>query len=219
MKVLRYGRPNFKSGLARQIPPGTNVTVMHLGRGGVMEDGTLDDYNQERVFQALEVATDINKLRPHATVQLVWTGGCNREEDRSGAERPASEAEAANRHALTMYTEDDSFKMVTETNSTSTVENATRSAELVEDSGVIVVVTDRLHYVARKVQFIMWLAFPQHRLVFVQVVASPPGTNWKSVAKHLVSTFVTVVGMTGVRRGNPKSIQNRQNLLQRLTGH
>lgn len=219
MKVLRYGSTNFKTRLASQIPPGTNITVMHLGRGGVTTKGTLDSYNQERVFQTLEVATEINKLRPRAKVQIVWTGGHNRKQDRSGAQRPASEAGAANQHALTMVTEEDNFTMVTEKNSTSTVENATRSAELVADSGVIVVVTDRLHYLARKVQFIMWLAFPQHRVVFVEVVESPPGTNWKSKAKHLISTFVTVVGMAGVTRGDSVGIQRRQNRLQRLTGH
>ena len=219
MKVLLYGSPNWKTGLDRQVPPGTNITVMHLGRGGVTARGTLDSYNQERVFQTLEVASDIQSLRPRAEVQIVWTGGHNRQQDRSGAQRPASEAGAANQHALTMVTVDDKLTMVTEENSTSTVENATRSTELVADSGVIVVVTDPLHYLARKVQFIMWLAFPQHRLVFVEVVASPPGTNWKSKVKHLISTFVTVVGMAGVTRGDSAGIQRRQNRLQRLTGH
>lgn len=219
MKVLRYGSTNFKTRLASQIPPGTNITVMHLGRGGVTANGTLDSYNQDRVFQTLEVASEIGQIRPHAEVQIAWTGGCNRVEDRSGTQRPASEAGAANQHALTMVTVDDNVTMVTEENSTSTVENATRSTKLVANSGVIVVVTDRLHYFARKVQFIMWLAFPQHRLVFVEVVASPPGTNGKSIAKHLISTFVTVVGMAGVTRGDSAGIQRRQNRLQRLTGH
>jgi hypothetical protein len=219
VKVLRYGSSNFKTNLARQIPPGTAITVMHLGRGGVTEEGTLDSYNKDRVFQTLEVASLVNKLRPRAKLQVIWTGGCNRQEDRADTKRPASEAGAANQHALTMIEEDETYTMVTEEDSTSTVENATRSAELVADSGVIVIVTDPLHYLARKVQFIMKLVFPQHRLVFVEVVESPPGTDWKSKVKHLISTLVTVVGMAGVTRGDAAGIQRRQNLLQRLTGH
>ena len=216
MRVLRPNSRNWKTDLAGQIPPGITVTVMHLGRGGVMADGTLDTYNKGRVLETLAVATDIQGIRPQNELRILWTGGCNREQDRSGAELPASEAGAAEQYAQTMQR---GFTMLTEGDSTSTVENATRSKELVADSDVIVVVTDRLHYLARKVQFIMWLAFPQHKVVFVELHKMPPGTNWKKVATHLVSTLITTVGMIGVATGDAAGIQRRQNRLQSLTGH
>lgn len=219
MKVLRPDSPNWKASLANQILPATNIVVMHLGRGGVMEDGTLDPYNTGRVLQTLEVASDIEDLQPSARVQILWTGGCNRKQDRSGTRRPASEGRAAIQCARPLVGKDDNFTMLTEENSTSTVENATRSSELVANSDVIVVVTDPLHYVARKIQFIMWLVFPYHRVVFVELPTNPPGTSWKNVAVHLVSTFITVAGMAGVTRGDSVGVQQRQNRLQRLTGH
>jgi hypothetical protein len=218
VKVLRYGSPNWTTGLNVNILPDTNVTIMHLGRGGVMEDGTLDLYNTQRVLQTVVVASVIVDLRPPVSrIQILWTGGHNRKADRSGAQRPASEAGAAYQYAAKVT--DDSLTMLTEEDSTSTVENATRSAGLVPDGDVIVVVTDPLHYLAWKVQFIMWLAFPGHRLIFVELPAAPPDTNWKSKVKHLVSTFITVTGMIGVTRGDAAAIQRRQNQLQRLTGH
>lgn len=219
MKVLRYGSPNWKTGLNVHILPGKNVTIMHLGRGGVMEDGTLDFYNTDRVLQTVAIASDIADLRPPVSrLQILWTGGHNRKADRSGAQRPASEAEAAYQYAGKVVI-DDALTMLTEEDSTSTVENATRSTKIVPDGDVIVVVTDPLHYLAWKVQFIMWLTFPRHRLIFVELPSAPPDTNWKSKAKHLVSTFITVTGMIGVNRGNAAAIQRRQNQLQRLTGH
>jgi len=65
----------------------------------------------------------------------------------------------------------------------------------------------------------MWLVFPYHRVVFVELPTSPPGTNWKKTLTHLVSTFVTVAGMVGVTRGDSVGIQQRQNRLQSITGH
>jgi len=219
VKALPFDSPNLKASLAAQIPPATNVVVMHLGRGGVTEEGTLDIYNRGRVLQVLNVVAMIEDIRPRATVRTLWTGGCNREQDRTGDKPPVSEAEAAFNYARERFDEDSVFDMLTESLSTSTVENATRSREMVAAQDTIVVVTDSLHYLARKTQFIFWLTYPRHRVVFVKLPKPPPGTNWLGRCKHLASTAVTVVGMIGVRRGDPDSIQERQNQLQTLTGH
>lgn len=199
--------------------PGLNITIMHLGRGGVMANGTLDAYNRGRVEQTLDVARGVASLRPHAKVRIIWTGGHNRQQDRSGTQRVASEGGAALQYASTLVKVSDRFTMLAEVNSTSTVENATASAGLVPSGGVIIVVTDPLHYVAGKVQFIMRQTFPKHRVVFVELPSSPPGTTWMSGAKHLVSTVITVAGMTGVARGDVAGIQRRQVWLQDHTGH
>jgi hypothetical protein len=204
-----------------QLPPHLDITIMHLGRGGVKEDGALDAYNKGRVEWTLDIARAIANLRPHAEIKILWTGGCNRKQDRAGAERPASEGGAALQYANTLIKADDRFVMLAEQISTSTVENATASAGagLVPDDSAIVVVTDPLHYMARKIQFIMRLVFPRHKLTYVELPSSPPDTTWKSVAKHLVSTFITTAGMIGVTRGDAPGIQRRQVWLQDHTGH
>lgn len=214
MKALPFDSTSFKTVLDARIPPNTDVVVMHLGRGGV-ESGALDSYNKGRVLQVLDVASTIKTIRPRATVRTLWTGGHNRQQDRTGNTPPVSEAQAAHDYAATL-TDDE---MLVEDRSTSTVENATRSRELVAADDTIVVVTDKLHFVAGKVPFIFWLTYPHHRVVFVKLPKNPPGTNWLSRCKHLVSTAVTLVGMIGVRRGSPASIQKRQNKLQTITGH
>lgn len=215
MKALPFDSTNFKTILDAQILPNTDVIVMHLGRGGV-ESGVLDSYNKGRVLQVLDVASTIKAIRPRATVRILWTGGHNRQQDRTGNTPPVSEAEAARDYAAIMRADDE---MLVENRSTSTVENATRSHEMVAADDTLVVVTDKLHFVAGKVRFIFWLTYPRRRVVFVKLSKNPPGTNWLSRCKHLVSTVITMVGMTGVRRGDPKGIQDRQNRLQRVTGH
>lgn len=215
MKVLRYSNLTYND-LNSQLPPDKNITVMHLGRGGVLPNCMLDDYNQKRVLRTLGVALNVQAARRHAEIQILWTGGHNRQLDRAGTELPA-EAKAARRYARTKI--DDRFTQLTEENSTSTVENATRSVELIPEDHVIVVVTDKLHYLTWKVQFIFWLVFPSQKVVFIKLSDSPPGTTWKNVAIHLVSTVVTVVGMAGVPRGNAAKVRDRQKLLERLTGH
>lgn len=204
--------------LDAQLPPNRNVTVVHLGRGGVQEDGTLDAYNKGRVEQTLRVVSAITSLRPRAKVQVIWTGGHNRKLDRSDTKPSTSEGDAALRHA-TELVGPDSYTMLSEAKSTSTVENATACAALIPADDTIVVVTDPLHYVSWKVQFIFWLTYPGRRIVFVELSLSPPGTTHKKVAVHLVSTFITMAGMIGVRRGNPAAIQHRQVRLQKYTGH
>jgi hypothetical protein len=214
VKVLPSDSPFLKTQLSKLIPLDTNVVVMHLGRGGV-ENGVLDPYNQGRVHQTLNVMASIETIRPRATVRILWTGGHNRQQDRTGNTPPISEARAAHDYAATLIDDE----MLVEDQSTSTVENATRSREMVAADDTLVVVTDKLHYLARKVQFIFWLTYPRHRVVFVMLPKNPPGTDWLSRCKHLVSTITTVVGMVNVRRGDPDSIQKRQNRLQSITGH
>jgi hypothetical protein len=205
--------------LDTQLPPGFNITIMHLGRGGVEEDGTLDPYNRDRVERTLDVARAVATLRPSAYIRILWTGGCNRQLDRSGTQRPASEGGAALRYATTLIQADDRFAMQSEENSTSTVENVTAYRKYASQGSDIVVVSDPLHYLARKIQFILWLVFPGRRTVFVELPSSSPDTNWKSRVKHLVSTFITVVGMIGITRGDAVGIQRRQVWLQDHTGH
>ena len=217
MKV-RFAR-SLSSRLDAVLPPSGNVTVFHLGRGGVNADGTLDDYNSVRVERTLAVARVVTRLRPEAHVQVIWAGGCNRKQDRSGTSRETSEGRAALVYACGLIHGNDHFTMQAEENSTSTVENATASAKLVRKGDTILVVTDPLHYVARKVQFIFWLMFPRHRRLYIQLPASPPGTNIKSVVMHLVSTYITTLGMSFVTRGDADDIQRRQVQLQKLTGH
>lgn len=219
MKALSIDSPNLKTRLSKHIPPATDITIIHLGRGGVTKEGTLDIYNKGRVLQTVSLAAVIEGIRPRAQVSILWTGGCNREQDRAGDKRPATEAGAALNYAYSLIGENDTVVMGIEERSTSTVENATRATALVSEFNTIVVVTDKLHYLAHKVQFIFWLAFPRRRVVFVTLPKSPPGTNAKTVAVHLVSTFITMLGMIGVHRGNADSIQRRQERLQQITGH
>jgi|GEM_PF-1802161 hypothetical protein len=217
MKVRYAGVWSHK--LDAKLPPSGNITVLHLGRGGVTEDGTLDTYNRERVVQTLAMVQTITLLRPGATVQVIWTGGHNRKQDRANTHRPASEGGAALQYARTLLNRSNRFAMSAEEESTSTVENATAAAELVPKDGVVVVATDSLHYMMRKVQFIFWLAYPRHRRIYIELPASPPDTNWKKLATHLVSTCTTILGMLLVSRGDTAAIQRRQVSLQKYTGH
>jgi hypothetical protein len=200
------------------LPPNADVTIIHLGRGGVEEDGTLDSYNRRRVEQTVSLASKVATIRPGVDTQIIWTGGCNREQDRCGVQLPASEGGAALRYASTLT---NGYAMTAEEDSTSTVENATAAARLVLDNSVIIVVTDRLHYVARKVQLIFWLVFPQHRRVFVELSSVPPGTGPMKIVTHLASTVATAIGMfvLGAKRGDSDGIQRCQVKLQRITGH
>ena len=59
------------------------VTLVHLGRGGVEKDGTLNPYNQYRVGAVLRIARQLNKYFPKLRVTIIWTGKCNRAQDRS----------------------------------------------------------------------------------------------------------------------------------------
>lgn len=218
MKV-RFADRFRSSKLDAELPHGGYISIFHLGRGGVNADGTLDAYNRTRVERTLGLASVVAVLRPDANIQIVWTGGCNRKQDRASIARPTSEGEAALRHARTLIRPEDRFTMVAEESSTSTVENATASALLVSDNDTILVVTDPLHYLMRKVQFIFWLVFPKHERIYIQLPTSPPGTNIVKIATHLISTCTTVLGMSFVKRGNARSIQRRQVLLQKYTGH
>lgn len=218
MKVRSAGS-SWSSKLDAQLSQSGNVSIFHLGRGGVNDDGTLDPYNRARVERTLAVARAVAMLRPHANIQIIWTGGCNRKQDRTGTAGPISEGRAALLHACTQIRQYDHFTMMTEENSTSTVENATASAKFVRQGDTIIVVTDRLHYLLRKIQFIFWLMYPAHERVYVQLPSSPPGTNVMKVVTHLISTCTTVLGMVFVKRGNAKSVQSRQVFLQRYTGH
>lgn len=216
---VHCGSSFWSTGLDAKLPHSGNITIFHLGRGGVDEDGTLDDYNRNRVEWTLTVARVTALLRPEANIQIVWTGGCNRKQDRSGASRATSEGRAALVHACTLIGRNDRFTMLAEENSTSTVENATASAKLVPEGDTVLVVTDPLHYLMQKAQFIFWLVYPRHQRIYVQLPASPPGTNSKKIATHLVSTYITVYGMSFVTRGDAAGIQRRQVLLQKYTGH
>lgn len=218
MKV-RYARSRWSGRLDDTLPPSGDITIFHLGRGGVGEDGTLDPYNRARVERTLAVARVVALVRPNANIRIIWTGGCNRKQDRSGTSRATSEGTAALAYACALFHASDHFTMLAEENSTSTVENATASAELVPEDDTVLVVTDPLHYVARKVQFIFWLTYPRHRRLYVQLPASPPGTNAKSILVHLISTCTTVLGMFRVTRGDTAGIQRRQVVLQRYTRH
>lgn len=218
MKV-RYKGSRWSSKLDAELPQSGNVTIFHLGRGGVEEDGTLNAYNRNRVEQTLAAARVVALLRPYANIQIIWTGGCNRQQDRTGAPRLASEGGAALLYARTLITARDRFTMLVEENSTSTVENATASAKLVRENDTILVVTDPPHYKMRKIQFIFWLMYPMHERTYLQLPTSPPGTNIVKAVVHVVSTCTTVLGMIFVKRGNARSIQHRQALLQKYTGH
>lgn len=216
---VRYASLSWLSKLGAQLLSSEgNVTILHLGRGGI-HDGKLDDYNRMRVIQTLAIARAVALLRPNAAVQIIWSGGCNRQQDRTGTPLLVTEAGAALKYAEPLLRECDRFTMAAEEHSTSTVENATESAKIVSSNDAIVVVTDPLHYWLWKVQLIAWLVYPHHRRIYVELPTSPPDTNWKKIAVHAVSTCTTVIGMTFVRRGDAVAIQRRQRLLQKWTRH
>lgn len=216
MRVIGYNTEELDTKAIAAILSSDAATFLHLGRGGVQEDGTLDNYNKARVEQTVSLVRGLMMRFSHIPIRVIWSGGHNRAQDRSGIERTNSEGGAALAHATLI---DSRITMQAEEESTSTVENATASVALVPDGDTIVVVTDPLHYRFWKVQFIMWLTFPCRKIVYVKLPELPPNTTKKSVAKHFVSTFITVVGMIGTKRGDANAIQRRQRLLQQLLRH
>ena len=194
---------------------GDAVTLIHLGRGGVQKDGTLDPYNQYRIRKVLHIARQLNERFPDLHVTIILTGKCNRAQDRSSVPLPATEAGAAMAYAKTLHKPGDMFVVETEEISTSTVGNGLCVARQFHLRGPLVILTDPLHYLGGRVEHIMQLIFPHRKLVFVELPGRQDVTR-KEMGIHLASTVVTRLCMLAVVKGDLWAIERRQKFAQWL---
>lgn len=202
--------------LARR--PSEPILLVHLGRGGVQQNGELDAYNRRRVENVIALARALQAKFPERDIAALFTGRCNRKQDRLRVELPATEADAALEYAQTLCKLGDRFVLGAERRSTSTMENAINTARSAMDNGILVILTDPLHYLGGKVTFIMRLVFPQRRIIFVELPDRLKVT-FPDMAKQLLSAVITRIGMIGVARGDLNGIKQRQIDLQEGLRH
>ena len=194
---------------------GGAVTLMHLGRGGVQKDGTLDRYNQCRVEEVIRIARRLSDRFSDLDVEVIFTGKCNRAQHLSGVKLPATEAGAALTHAKSLHKSGDKFTVATEDESTSTVENAIFTARAFSIRGPLVVMTDPLHFRGGKVESIMKKVFPLRSLMFVELPDRLDNAR-KEVRNQLISAIATRIGMAFVSRGDLVAIERRQRWLEKF---
>lgn len=190
------------------------VTLVHLGRGGVQGDGSLDGYNQLRVNEVLSTARKLKARRPGLSIRIIWAGRCNRKQHLSGMTLPATEAGAALAYAKTQLEPGDTFTMEVEDSSTSTVENALFIAREFSIWGPLVVLTDPLHYRGGKVEFILKKVFPRRQIMFVELPDRQDITR-KEVLNQLISAVATRIGIFFARKGDLIAIERSQRRLEK----
>jgi hypothetical protein len=202
---MLYVQGNLPINLLR----GKKVAVLALGRG-VDENGELYEYTKERVTQTVRIVEEVAKYCESVTV--VWTGGHSIAQVLSDSVPHRSEGEAMHDYAL-QYPIPTNVVYKTETSSRSTVENMTNSSTFVTESEILIVVSDRLHFLGGRIRLLMWLTFPAKQALLV-AVSSDPSTSWKSYVIHFSTFFLTAFFMIGVPRGNIRGINHRQSALE-----
>jgi hypothetical protein len=204
-----------------------HVTLLGLGRG-ISDDGVLGKNEKFRVSLTLQAACALRERG--CKVLIIWTGGkCLDQVKRdvtiggAGSEGGAMFAYARllieTKDSFKKLLDDEDFEHMPEIESTSTVGNMARCAEILRRRGLsetlIIAVTDTLHFLYDRVLFAAEIAFPEYHIDLIEMTFS---YTWKQKLKQLLSAYVTRFGMTGIKRGDSAAILRRQALLERLTG-